>query len=104
MFSTVRTSSIRCTHKWSEVGKVTFFQKVSKSQSRKFLGSFRYRKSANFSGVPIRKCFRFASLQIANQQIFMIATLIANLHISTKLLHNSVSKVVDKLELEHYVL
>ena len=33
-----------------EVGKQTFY-KVRKSQIRKFLGSFRYRKSANFLGV-----------------------------------------------------
>ncbi len=29
--------------------------KVFKSQIRKFLGSFRYRKSANFLDVPVRK-------------------------------------------------
>jgi hypothetical protein len=31
------------------------FLEVRKSQFRKFLGSFRYRKSASFLGVPVRK-------------------------------------------------
>ncbi len=43
-------------------GKQTFFE-VRKSQIREFFGSFRYRKSANFSGVPVR------NLQIRNLYI-----------------------------------
>jgi hypothetical protein len=50
------------------------FLRIRKSQIRKFLGSFRYRKSANFLGVPI-----------ANPQIIiMINPQIANSQISTK--------------------
>jgi hypothetical protein len=50
----------------------TFF--VRKWQIRKFLGSFRYHKSANFLGVPVRKSqirkfLRCASPQIAHPQI-----------------------------------
>jgi hypothetical protein len=37
-----------------EMGKQTFL-KVRKSQIRKNLGSFRYRKFANFLVVPVRK-------------------------------------------------
>ncbi len=37
-----------------EVGKQTFF-KVRKSQIRNFYGSFRYRKSATFLSVTVRK-------------------------------------------------
>ncbi len=39
---------------WSEVGKQTFLE-VRKSKIRKFLSSFRYQKSVNFLGVPVRK-------------------------------------------------
>ncbi len=40
------------------------FWKVRKSQIRKLLGSFRYRKSANFLGIPIRKFLRNSNPQI----------------------------------------
>jgi hypothetical protein len=39
---------------FSEVGRQTYL-KGRKSQIFKFLGSFRYRKSANFFGMPVRK-------------------------------------------------
>jgi hypothetical protein len=54
-----------------EEGKQTFY-KVRKSQIRKFLGSFRYRKSANFLGVLS-----------ANWQIVMINPQIENPQVST---------------------
>jgi hypothetical protein len=38
------------------MGKQTY-QKFRKSQIRKFLGSFRYRKSANIVGLPVRKFY-----------------------------------------------
>jgi hypothetical protein len=58
------------------MGKRTYLN-VRKPQIHKFLGSFLYRKSANFLGVPVRKSqirkfLRRSSLQIANQQFFMI--------------------------------
>jgi hypothetical protein len=54
------TSLITYSNSWfsfyfPELGKQTFFLKVCKSQIRKVLGSFRYRKSGNFLGVPICK-------------------------------------------------
>ncbi len=39
----------------SDIGEVSSVSEVRKSQIRKLLGSFRYRKSANFLGVPVRK-------------------------------------------------
>ncbi len=63
----------------------TYNQRWKTKQIRKFLCLFRYRKFANFLGVPVR--------QIANPQIFITNLQNANLQISTKyVLHNSVSK------------
>jgi hypothetical protein len=39
----------------SDIGEVSSVSEVRKSQNRKFLDSFRYRKSENFLGVPVRK-------------------------------------------------
>ncbi len=44
----------QCEKYYTEVGKQTFFYS-RKLQIRKFLGSFRYPKSANFFGVSVRK-------------------------------------------------
>jgi hypothetical protein len=60
----------------SKVGTQIFLL-VSKSQIRKFLGSFRNHKSANFFGVPVRKShirkFVVIDPQIANPQISLLS-------------------------------
>jgi hypothetical protein len=38
----------------SDIGEVSSVSEFRKSQIRKFLGSFRNRKSANFLGLPVR--------------------------------------------------
>jgi hypothetical protein len=63
------------------------FLKVHKSQIRKFLGSCRPCKSANFSGMPVRR------KQISN---FIINPLIANQQISRKYC-TTLSQIIPKI-------
>ncbi len=53
----------QCEKYYTEVGRQTFL-KVHKSQIRKFLGSFRYPKSANFFVVSVRKSAFFYDYQL----------------------------------------
>jgi hypothetical protein len=77
-----------------------FFLVVRKSQIRKFMGSFRNRKSANFSGAPARKSQIRKFWLIRKSQIRKFPQKYCT-YLSQKVL--KVVFYLEKIELGHYM-